>query len=68
MSKVLVDADVLRELLAARYELQALECGGVDNWCGYCESRSGEYSGDQSVSDFTDEIYEASDEDLVKYL
>lgn len=67
-NKVLIDADELRSLLISHYELQALECGGVDNWCGYSESRSGEYSGQQSVSDFEDEIHAAADDDLLNYV
>lgn len=30
----------LLELIAAKAELEALESGGVDNWCWYSESRS----------------------------
>lgn len=66
MSKVLIDADELRDLLKARYELLLLECAGVDCWGGY--DLTGEDSGMQSLSDFLNEIEEASDKDLLKYL
>lgn len=68
MSKVLIEADELRELLLSRYELQMLENGGVDNWCGYCESRSGEYSGEISVSEYEEKLGNLADEDLAGYV
>lgn len=31
-----IDEKTLKGLLISRYELDALECGGVDNWQDYC--------------------------------
>lgn len=35
-----VPEHILRRLIMAEAELQALEAGGVDNWCWYCESKT----------------------------
>ena len=35
---VKIDKKELRELLEAYHRLQALECGGIDNWWWYGES------------------------------
>lgn len=32
-----IDEKTLKGLLISRYELDALECGGVDNWQDYCD-------------------------------
>lgn len=32
-----IDKKTLKGLLISRYELDALECGGVDNWQDYCD-------------------------------
>lgn len=32
-----IDEKTLKGLLISRYELDALECGGVDNWHDYCD-------------------------------
>ena len=34
-----VPESVLKRLIVAEAELEALESGGVDNWCWYSESR-----------------------------
>lgn len=66
MSKLSIDANDLRDLLKARYELLLLECNGIDNWSGY--DLSGEESGMESLSDYSDNLDEADDEDLLSYL
>lgn len=38
--KYIISEKELKEMLYAMYELSALECGGVDNWSWYGESRS----------------------------
>lgn len=46
-----VPENVLRQLIAAKAELEALESGGVDNWCWYSESRHDYFNDYFSMND-----------------
>lgn len=54
-----VPEKILRELIASKAELEALEAGGVDNWGWYSESKS-DYLEDY-FSDCDPEFFETND-------
>lgn len=54
-----VPEKILRELIMAKAELEALEAGGVDNWCWYSESKS-DYLSDY-FSDCDPDFFETND-------
>ena len=61
---VKIDKKELRELLEAYYKLQALECGGVDNWEWYGASLQ-DYATSAGFKDF-DELIEADTRFLLR--
>ena len=57
MEYCLVPKEELKELLAARNKLAALESGGVDNWSWYSDS----------LNDYLEEDWEANEEAYMKF-
>lgn len=53
---IIISKEELRELLEAYHTLQALECGGVDNW-DWCGESISDYCAEANCKDI-DEIVE----------
>ena len=53
-----IDEETLKELLITRYKLNALECGGVDNWQHYCEALNDYIDGYEDFDAFAEAILE----------
>ena len=51
MKQYIINEDELKELLNAYFTLDALECGGVDNWSWYGESCC-DFLKEEGVEDF----------------
>lgn len=53
-----IDEKTLKGLLISRYELDALECGGVDNWHDYCDVLNDYLDGYEDFDEFVESILE----------
>lgn len=61
---VKISVDELAELIEAKEELSALECGGVDNWEWYGECY-GQYIEDSEFEDWDDYIESCTSEENI---
>lgn len=54
-----IDEKTLKGLLVSRYELDALECGGVDNWHDYCDALNDYLNGEyEDFYEFVESVLE----------
>jgi hypothetical protein len=53
-----IDEKTLKGLLISRYELDALECGGVDNWQDYCDVLNDYLDGYEDFEEFVESVLE----------
>lgn len=53
-----IDEKTLKGLLISRYELDALECGGVDNWHDYCDVLNDYLDGYEDFEEFVESVLE----------
>lgn len=53
-----IDEKTLKGLLISRYELDALECGGVDNWHDYCDVLNDYLDGYENFEEFVESVLE----------
>lgn len=53
-----IDEKTLKGLLISRYELDALECGGVDNWQDYCDVLNDYLEDYENFEDFVESVLE----------
>lgn len=53
-----IDEKTLKGLLISRYELDALECGGVDNWHDYCDALNDYLDGYEDFGEFVESVLE----------
>ena len=53
-----IDEKTLKGLLISRYELDALECGGVDNWHDYCDALNDYLHGYEDFDEFVESVLE----------
>lgn len=53
-----IDEKTLKGLLISRYELDALECGGVDNWHDYCDVLNDYLDGYEDFGEFVESVLE----------
>lgn len=56
-----IDEKTLKGLLISRYELDALECGGVDNWQDYCDALNDYLEDYEDFNEFVESILEDID-------
>lgn len=55
---ITITKDMFYELKCAEAKLSLLECGGVDNWEGYCEVLNNEYGDmDYSYDEIKDRLH-----------
>lgn len=47
-----IDKETLKEFLYSHHQLNALECGGVDNWQDYCDALNDYLSEEEDWDDF----------------
>ncbi len=64
MERISISKEELISLIAASEKLEALECGGVDNWSYYCESKA-DYLKQAEAEDF-EELAEKMLEEKLK--
>lgn len=53
-----IDEKTLKGLLVSRYELDALECGGVDNWQDYCDVLNDYLEDYEDFGEFVESVLE----------
>ena len=53
-----IDEKTLKGLLISRYELDALECGGVDNWHDYCDALNDYLEDYENFEEFVESVLE----------
>lgn len=53
-----IDEKTLKGLLISRYELDALECGGVDDWHDYCDALNDYLDGYEDFDEFVESVLE----------
>lgn len=53
-----IDEKTLKGLLISRYELDALECGGVDNWQDYCDVLNDYLEDYENFEEFAESVLE----------
>lgn len=53
-----IDEKTLKGLLVSRYELDALECGGVDNWQDYCDVLNDYLEDYEDFNEFVESVLE----------
>lgn len=53
-----IDEKTLKGLLISRYELDALECGGVDNWHDYCDVLNDYLEDYENFEEFVESVLE----------
>lgn len=53
-----IEGKELLQLLSDSRELTALECAGVDNWCGYDERYEGMDESDEVTTEDLPQLYE----------
>lgn len=53
-----IDEKTLKSLLISRYELDALECGGVDNWHDYCDVLNDYLEDYENFEEFVESVLE----------
>lgn len=53
-----IDEKTLKGLLISRYELDALECGGIDNWHDYCDALNDYLDGYEDFDEFVESVLE----------
>jgi hypothetical protein len=53
-----IDEKTLKGLLISRYELDALECGGVDNWQDYCDVLNDYLEDYENFEEFVESVLE----------
>nr|DAF07426.1 MAG TPA: hypothetical protein [Caudoviricetes sp.] len=53
-----IDEKTLKGLLISRYELDALECGGVDNWQDYCDVLNDYLEDYEDFGEFVESVLE----------
>lgn len=53
-----IDEKTLKGLLISRYELDALECGGVDNWQDYCDVLNDYLEDYEDFEEFVESVLE----------
>ena len=53
-----IDEKTLKGLLISRYELDALECGGVDNWHDYCDTLNDYLEDYEDFNEFVESVLE----------
>jgi hypothetical protein len=53
-----IDEKILKGLLISRYELDALECGGVDNWQDYCDVLNDYLEDYENFEEFVESVLE----------
>lgn len=53
-----IDEKTLKGLLISRYELDALECGRVDNWQDYCDVLNDYLDGYEDFEEFVESVLE----------
>lgn len=53
-----IDEKTLKGLLISRYELDALECGGVDNWHDYCDALNDYLEDYEDFNEFVESVLE----------
>lgn len=53
-----IDEKTLKGLLVSRYELDALECGGVDNWQDYCDVLNDYLEDYENFEEFVESVLE----------
>lgn len=53
-----IDEKTLKGLLISRYELDALECGGVDNWQDYCDVLNDYLEDYENFEEFIESVLE----------
>lgn len=56
-----IDKKTLKGLLISRYELDALECGGVDNWQDYCDALNDYLEDYEDFNEFVESVLEDID-------
>lgn len=56
-----IDEKTLKGLLISRYELDALECGGVDNWHDYCDVLNDYLEDYENFEEFVESVLEDID-------
>lgn len=56
-----IDEKTLKGLLISRYELDALECGGVDNWQDYCDVLNDYLEDYENFEEFVESVLEDID-------
>ena len=56
-----IDKKTLKGLLISRYELDALECGGVDNWHDYCDALNDYLEDYEDFNEFVESVLEDID-------
>jgi len=56
-----IDEKTLKGLLISRYELDALECGGVDNWQDYCDVLNDYLEDYEDFNEFVESVLEDID-------
>lgn len=56
-----IDEKTLKGLLISRYELDALECGGVDNWQDYCDALNDYLEDYEDFNEFVESVLEDID-------
>ena len=56
-----IDEKTLKGLLVSRYELDALECGGVDNWQDYCDVLNDYLEDYEDFNEFVESVLEDID-------
>lgn len=56
-----IDEKTLKGLLVSRYELDALECGGVDNWHDYCDVLNDYLEDYENFEEFVESVLEDID-------
>lgn len=56
-----IDKKTLKGLLISRYELDALECGGVDNWQDYCDVLNDYLEDYEDFNEFVESVLEDID-------
>lgn len=56
-----IDEKTLKGLLISRYELDALECGGVDNWHDYCDALNDYLEDYEDFNEFVESVLEDID-------
>lgn len=53
-----IDEKTLKGLLISRYELDDLECGGVDNWHDYCDVLNDYLEDYENFEEFVESVLE----------